>query len=225
MPRSKRNLMDGGIYHVLNRGNAKREVFHKDMDYQAFLDLMKEARLRSPLKFFAYCLMPNHFHFVIECIRAESLSEYMQWLMTTHVTRYNRHYGESGHVWQGRYKAFLVDKDEYLLTVLRYVEANPVRAGIVNTAREWTWSSHRQRIGEISPELLDDPPVVLPAHWEDWVAHSLGEAELASIRQSVNRQTPYGHESWQKKIIEKLGLESTIRPRGRPKSKRGQSLF
>jgi putative transposase len=124
MPRISRGLVDNSVYHVINRGNGGQVVFRKDKDYEAFIDIVLEARLNYSVKVFAYCLMPNHFHMVLMPDRAEHLSKMMQWLMTSHVRRYHRHYGTSGHIWQGRYKSFLIQKDSHLLTVLRYVESN-----------------------------------------------------------------------------------------------------
>jgi putative transposase len=225
MARAVRGFIDGGIYHILNRGNGRQTVFFKDGDYQAFMDLMNESRKVFDFKLYAYCIMPNHFHLVVECSKAETYSSWMQWLTGTYACRYHKHYGGNGHVWQGRFKSFLIQTDEYLLTVLRYVEANPVRAGMVDFADLWSWSSHNQRIGKISADLIDNPPIEMPLAWAEWVNRAIGDAELKAIRKSVNRQAPFGESSWQYKICQQLGMESVLRPCGRPKSKRGQTLF
>ncbi len=117
MPRIPRGLIDGFIYHVINRGNGRQEVFHKEQDYEAFINLMEEAKGRHPVKILAYCLIPNHFHMVLKPEKAEELSKFMQWSMTSHVRRYHRHYGTTGHVWQGRFKSFIIREDNHLLTV------------------------------------------------------------------------------------------------------------
>jgi len=217
MPRIARGLVNGFVYHVLNRGNGGQEVFHKDQDYEAFIDLMKEVKARYDIKIFTYCLMPNHFHMVVVPVQAEELSKGMQWLMTSHVRRYHRHYESSGHVWHGRFKSFIIQEDNHLLTVLRYVEGNPVRAGLVNSAKDWLWSSHREAIGERSPLLVDEIPIELPQDWNRYVDEPLTEKELEGLHQSVNRQSPYGTSIWQIQVSKELGLESTLRPRGRPK--------
>ncbi|MCJ7546769.1 MAG: transposase [Deltaproteobacteria bacterium] len=219
MPRISRGLSDGYIYHVLNRGNGGQKVFHKDKDYKAFVGLMGEAKERYSVKILGYCLMPNHFHMVVEPGVAEELSKYMQWLMTSHVRRYHTHYGTSGHIWQGRYKSFIILKDDHLLTVLRYVESNPVRAGLVGSAREWAWSSHREMIDERPRLLVDKVPIELPLAWDRWVDEPLTVREREGLRLSVNRQSPYGDSVWQKKLSRALGLESTLRSRGRPRKK------
>lgn len=218
MPRITRNLADGYIYHVLNRGNGKQAVFRKDQDYRVFLELMGEAKERqSGVSLLAYCLMVNHFHFVLQPAQGEELSKWMQWLMTTYVRRYHLHYETSGHVWQGRYKSFVVQDDPHLLTVLRYVEGNPVRAGLVASAADWQWSSHRERIGQRARFLVDDVPVELPQDWGKYVDEPLTDRELDRLRTSVTRQAPYGSPQWQRKAVEELRLESTLRPPYRPK--------
>ena len=127
MPRPKRIVPGGYCYHVLNRGNARQQVFHKPADYTAFIELFDAAQNAARCAVLAYCLMPNHFHLVLWPRNDGDLSRWMQWLQTTHVRRYHAHYHASGHVWQGRFKAFPIAEDDHLLTVLRYVERNPLR--------------------------------------------------------------------------------------------------
>lgn len=217
MPRISRGLADDSIYHVINRGNGGQVVFQKDKDYEAFVNLMKEAKLRYAVKIFAYCLMPNHFHLVLMPHQSGDLSKWMQWLLTSHVRRFHKHYGTSGHIWQGRYKSFLIQEDEHLLTVLRYVESNPLRAGLVNSAKNWLWSSHKESIHRGARLLIDEVPVELPKEWSKIVNESISEKELEEVRQSVSRQSPYGGSLWQAHVSKTLGLESTVRPRGRPR--------
>jgi len=219
VPRVTRGLADRLTYHVINRGNGRQEVFHKDGDYEAFINLMKQAKKLYSVKIFAYCLMPNHFHIVLMPDKGEELSKWMQWLMTSHVRRYHRHYESSGHIWQGRFKSFIIQRDEHLLMVLRYVEGNPVRAGLVNSAKEWLWSSHKERFYRGNNTLVEDIPIELPVNWDRYVDEPLTEKELERLRQSVNRQSPYGQTEWQINITQRFGLESTLRPRGRPKKR------
>jgi putative transposase len=111
----------GHAYHVLNRGNGGATVFHKDGDYTAFLDLLATAKAKDPVKLFGVCLMPNHFHLVVQPATDGALSSFMQWWMTSYVRRYHRHYRSHGHVWQGRFKSFPIQQEMHLLTVLHYV--------------------------------------------------------------------------------------------------------
>jgi len=218
MPRVARNLVDGCIYHVLNRGNGKQEVFHKEQDYRSFISLLKEAKERYPVKIMAYCLMPNHFHMVLQAVNAGDMSKWIQWLMTTHVRRYHLHYESSGHLWQGRYKSFVIQEDGHLMTVLRYVEGNPVRANLVSSAIKWQWSSHRDRLSGISC-LIDDVPIDLPGKWGKYVTDPIADKELNNLRKSVIRQFPYGTADWQMRVAKETGIESSLRPQGRPKKK------
>ncbi|MEN6494624.1 MAG: transposase [Thermoguttaceae bacterium] len=221
MPRTARAAVGGICYHVLNRGNGRAEVFHKDEDYAAFLKLLREAQERVPMRLLGYCLMPNHFHLVVWPYEDGDLSRWMQWLLTSHVRRYHRHYHSSGHVWQGRFKAFPIESDEHLLTVLRYVERNPVRAkGIpVRKAERWPWSSAGNPGKDVERPELDPGPVPRGADWLDWVNRPLSDAELTALRTSVNRGTPFGHAHWQQRTAARLGLQSTLRPRGRPRKR------
>jgi putative transposase len=217
MPRIARGFIDGFVYHVINRGNGGQTVFHENRDYQAFVDIVKKAKRVIGVKLFAYCLMPDHFHMIVLPARADHLSKWMQWIMTSYVRRYHRDYGTNGHLWQGRFKSFIVQQDEHLIRLLRYVEGNPVRTGLVNTSKEWYWSSHRETLGKRLRTVIDELPIELPKAWESSVHTMLTESELKRIRESVNRQSPYGTPNWVTTLCRELGIESTIRPRGRPK--------
>jgi putative transposase len=217
MPRTVRASVGGVCYHVSNRGNARGKVFHKDDDFAAFVKLMAEANERLPLRILGYALLPNHFHLVLWPRKDGDLSRWMQWLLTSHVRRYHRHYQSSGHVWQGRFKAFPIEQDEHLLRVLRYVERNPLRANLVDRAEDWAWSSLAWRPKRKRPELLSDWPLACPSNWVSLVNRVQSEAELAAVRHSLTRGTPFGDGPWSKRTAQRLGLESTLRPRGRPK--------
>ena len=219
MPRIARGLSDGALYHVINRGNARQEVFHKDEDYQAIINLMVEAKERYEVEVCAYCFMPNHFHLLLRPVQGEELSKWMQWLMTSHVRRYHKHYKTSGHVWQGRYKSFIVAQDDHLLTVVRYIEGNPLRAGLASSAANWPWSSHCERCECRGSSFLGKLPLALPTNWAEYVDTPLTTSELERLLVSTNRQTPFGKASWQNKMCRKHGLESTMRPQGRPRKR------
>lgn len=120
MPRNPRGSLAGYCYHVLNRGNGRRTIFHKNGDFAAFVQLLRQAGERNPTRLLAYCLMPNHFHLVLWPRADGDLSDYMRWLLTAHVRRYHQHYHSSGHVYQGRFRSFPIQEDEHLLTVLRW---------------------------------------------------------------------------------------------------------
>jgi putative transposase len=192
-------------------------VFHKPADYEAFIGLFEQACERLPMRLSGYCLMPNHFHLVLWPRGDGDLSRWMQWLLTAHVRRYHRHYHGSGHVWQGRFKAFPIEQGEHLLTVLRYVERNPLRAGLVERAEEWQWSSLRLFTPQPQAQWLHAGPVPRGRTWRAWVNQPQTELELARLRQSILRGAPFGSEAWSKRTATKLGLEASLRPRGRPR--------
>lgn len=217
MPRTGRASVGGMCYHVLNRGNAQRDVFHQAGDYRAFVSLLQEASERVPMRVLAYCLMPNHFHVAVWPRKDGELSRWMQWLLTAHVRRYHRHYQSSGHVWQGRFKAFPIQQDDHLLTVLRYIERNPLRAGMVARSEDWLWSSLRGRAA-LDPKVpTDSVPVAGPSDWIKWVNEAMTDAEVDRLRHSVNRGTPFGAARWAEQTALRLGLETSLRPRGRPR--------
>jgi putative transposase len=143
MPRGPRNAPGGLIYHVLNRGVAREPLFHKDADYAAFERIIAETLKRFPMRILAYCLMPNHWHFLLWPQKDGELSAFMRWLTNTHTQRWHAHYHTSGtgHVYQNRFKSFPVQDDPHLLIAWRYVERNALRAGLVQRGEEWRWCS------------------------------------------------------------------------------------
>jgi putative transposase len=164
-----------------------------------------------------YCLMSHHFHLILWPHGDGDLSRWMQWLMTSHVRRDHRHYKGSGHVWQGRFKAFPVESDQHYLTVLRYVERNPLRANLVERSQDWEWSSLKPTARSAPGNLLSEGPVAKPIQWTRIVNGVETESELKSLQRSIDRGTPFGDSDWQNKTATQLGLESSLRPRGRPK--------
>jgi putative transposase len=141
MPRRARSIVGGLIYHVLNRSNGRTTLFRKEADYDAFLRTLVEAHARLPLRIPSFCVMPNHWHFVVWPRRGadEEMSEFFRWLTFTHTQRWHAHHRMSGtgHLYQGRFKSFPIEQDEHFYTVARYVERNPLRAQLVERAEDW----------------------------------------------------------------------------------------
>jgi putative transposase len=221
MPRPVRYAPGGFVYHVLNRAVARLPLFQKPADYEAFERVLVEAQEKYPTRLLAYCLMSNHWHLVLWPNGDRQLTDFVRWLTHTHAMRWHAHYQTegTGHLYQGRFKSFPVEADDHLLTVLRYVERNPVRAGLVSRAEQWRWSS-AWRTGQASHSqgpALAEWPMARPRRWLEWVNQPLTDAELAAVRRSVVRGSPYGGEPWQQRVVRELGLEATLRPRGRPK--------
>ncbi len=220
MPRTRRQAPGGYVYHALNRAVARLPLFKKSRDYEAFFRVVDEALERHPIRILGYCVMPNHWHFVLWPKRDGDLTAFLRWLTHTHTMRWHTHYHTTGtgHLYQGRFKSFPVETDEHLYTLLRYVERNALRAGPVKQAEDWPWGSRGFRSKGWEPkERLSAWPVAMPADWLSYVNRPQTEAEVEALRKSVNRGTPYGSETWQRRIAGRLGLESTLRPRGRPR--------
>lgn len=146
MARPLRIEFAGALYHVTARGNARQDIYADDNDRQTFLSLLQRAVERFGWYCHAYCLMDNHYHLLIET-STPSLSKGMKYLNGTYTQYYNRQHKRVGHVFQGRFKAILVQKDAYLLELARYIALNPVRAGMVRSAKDWPWSSYRATAG------------------------------------------------------------------------------
>ena len=218
MPRHRRSRPDGAIHHVLNRGNRRATVFHKPADYDAFFNLIATTLDHVPMRILSVCLMPNHFHLVVWPFRGIELSAYMHHLTNAHVRRYHRHYGTTGlgHVYQGRYKNFLVQSDPHLYNVIRYVEANPLRCGLVKDAAQWQWSSLYRQLTPDGRPYLADWPVAKPEDWEDCVNGGVTPEELSLLRHSARRGAPYGDQWWVRNTARRFGLESTLKKLGRP---------
>ena len=204
----------------MNRGNQKARVFHSSADYAAFLEYMREAQDRLELPVLALCLMPNHVHLVVRPRRDGDIAPWVSWLFTTHVRRHHRKYGTTGRLWQGRYKACLIQQDHHLLTVLRYVERNALAANLVARAQDWRWGSLNWRTTDFVPLPLTPAPIDLPKWWTEFVNQPMTAAELLAVRESVNRQRPFGAPEWAQLAAIRTGMEQSLAPIGRPRRKR-----
>ena len=147
MPRRPRVSTGGFVFHVLNRAAGRARLFDSEEDFLALETILEQARERSSTRLLSYCIMPNHWHLVLWPTRDGELSDYMRWVTVTHTQRCHAFHDTAGFgpLYQGRFKSFPVQHDEHLVTVCRYVERNPVRAGIVTSAAEWRWGSLWQR--------------------------------------------------------------------------------
>jgi putative transposase len=223
MPRRARSIVGGYVYHILNRANARSTIFKKSADYEAFERVLTEAHERVPLRILSYTIMPSHWHMVVWPRQGQhsQVSEFFRWFTLTHTQRWHAHHrtAGTGHLYQGRFKSFPVESDDHFLTMVRYVERNPLRANLVERAQDWRWSSlwrHLSGDKELA-KLLSDWPIERPRHWLKQVNQPLTECELTAIRRCLQRGAPFGDEEWTQRTIKRLGLESTVRPRGRPK--------
>lgn len=221
MPRAKRICPAGEVFHVLNRSVARMTLFEKPEDYQAFMRVLTETWEVVPLTIYSLVVMPNHWHCVVRPSEDDQLSEFFQRLTVTHTMRWHAHYKTlgTGHLYQGRFKSFPIQSDHHLLTVMRYVERNPVRANFVTRAEDWLYgSAHIRQVGSSEARRLKSPmSPALPRNWSDWVNGAETEAELNALRICLRRGLPFGDERWIRSSVVRLGLESTTRPRGRPR--------
>jgi len=173
MARPLRLQFDGAIYHVTSRGNARDDIFDDDADRHAFLECLGNVVQRFHWLCHAYCLMDNHYHLVIETPEA-NLAQGMRQLNGIYTQRYNRRHRTVGHLFQGRYKAILIQKESHLQEVCRYVVLNPVRANAIEKVEQWKWSSYRGTAG-----LSTCPPWLTV----DWVLSQFGKERQQAASQ------------------------------------------
>ncbi len=219
MPRQPRIAPGGEVYHVINRANGRLRLFRKDEDFLAFYRVLRLAYERTPTRLLGWCVMGNHWHFVAWPREDGELSRFFGYLGLTHATRWQVAHNAvgTGHVYQSRFKNCLVQRDEHLRWVLRYVERNPLRAGIVRRAQDWRWSSVHARLNgpdEIR-QLLSDWPIEMPADWTAQVNRPQTPAEEEAIKLCARRGRPLGDDRWVAKVAGRYDLQTTLRERGR----------
>jgi putative transposase len=225
MPRPRRCLLGGMVFHVLNRGVNRRTLFHNAYEFEAFVGDVLETLRTKQMRICSFCLMPNHWHMVLWPERDGEVTSFLHHLASLHALRWKRRHGEVGlgPLYQGRFKAFPVQTDQHFFTVVRYVERNPLRANLVTAAEAWKWSSlgqasSAQRI-PVSPWPCGDSQSISQGERISWVNTPQTMAEVESIRQCSQRGAPYGDDHWTNVTAISLGLESTIRKPGRPRAR------
>jgi putative transposase len=215
------------VYHVLNRANGKHRIFEQDRDYLAFERVLAEVQERVSMRILAWCVMPNHWHLLLWPRLDGDLSTYMRLVTLIHTQRRHAHRASAGagHLYQGRFKSFAVQDDAHFLTVSRYVEANALSGNLVRRAEDWRWGSlWRVFSGKSNqPPIIDPGPVPRPSNWIDYVNQPAAPAESQKLRSCAQRGRPFGAETWVASMVEQLGLECTLRPRGRPAGEQEES--
>lgn len=226
MPRKPRFVLPGVPLHVVQRGNNRDPIFFDESDYAAYLKWLKEAAERYGCAVHAYVLMTNHVHVLVTPSDSDGVSRMMQYLGRKYVPYINHTYGTTGTLWEGRFKASLIDAEDYLFSCMRYIELNPVRAAMVKSPAHYRWSSYRAN-AQGKEDALITPHAryvalgrTAEARCEAYRAlfkSSLGDAELNDLRAAWQTGTPLGNERFKEKVETKLGVRVGYATRGRPK--------
>jgi putative transposase len=218
MPRTARTVIPGLPYHVTQRGNRRQDVFFSDDDRRRYLAWLKDYSERYGLEILAYCLMSNHVHYASIPREHDAMARTLQIVHTRHSQAINDELGWSGHLWQGRFFSTALD-EAHLWTAVRYIERNPVRAGLVSHASEYPWSSAAFHLGLRRDRIINTSsewgsPI---EGWQEALAENEDDSELELLRERTWRGFPCGDEEFVARIAEQLGHDLVLRPRGRPK--------
>jgi putative transposase len=226
MPRKPRFYLPGLPAHVIQRGNSRQPVFYESVDYQAYLAWLKEGADKHGCAIHAYCLMTNHVHLLLTPESQEAISKTIQFVGRHYVPYINHTYGKSGTLWEGRHKGCVVDSDGYLLSCMRYIELNPVRAGMVQKPIDYRWSSYRGNATRYTDKLTIPHPVYrqLAQGYQDrqyvyreLFCNALEPDQVHDIRASVQTGTPLGNARFCETIEKQLKCKVGQARRGRPK--------
>ena len=228
MPRPPRISLEGLVYHIINRGNNRQDVFKDEEDFSTYLKTLKKFKERYFFKLYAYCLMSNYVHLIIEPTKPNTLSKIIQSVTLSHIRLYHAKYKSSGHLWQGRFKNAIIQTDEYLLECIKYIELNPVRANMVVKPEDYRWSSFRfHGFGENEDKLLDIDPMYLSLAntdkerqkaYRDFIALNQDKDMVDLIKKSISSDFVLGSEGFINRLRGKFAL-SKPKPRGRPKGR------
>lgn len=213
MARLPRFVIPNHPQHVIVRGNNRTDIFYADADYQFYLEKLQLACDKHHCQLHAYVLMTNHVHLLITPLEEDGIGKVMQMLGRYYVQYYNYTYKRTGTLWEGRYKATLIDSASYLLTCMRYIELNPVRAGMVSHPSEYPWSSyHYNAIGQpnelITPHIeyirLDKAAESRQAAYRQLFKHRIPESGLQEIREATNKAWVLGNDRFKQRIQKQL---------------------
>jgi len=230
MPRHARILISGYPHHIIQRGHNRQTVFAADDDYLYYLANLAEWKKQLGCKVYSYCLMTNHVHLIVDPGVDERHLSLLMKRVAGRQTRYiNTQEQRSGTLWEGRYKSSPISSDDYLLACSRYVELNPVRAGLVAEPETYRWSSYRAKVGLVETDWLDFDPYYTglaatarqrQALYRDFVVETIADDEFEQIRQAIQRGQLTGPEAFVEEIEARLGKRIEFRGPGRPKKPR-----
>lgn len=226
MPRKARILVPDTPHHIVQRGHNRAVVFVEESDYQYYLDTLSEWKTCLKVQVYAYCLMTNHVHLVLRPgSDTSSIAKLMKRLAARQTRKVNRLERRSGTLWEGRYRSSPIETDAYLLACTRYVELNPVRAGMVTKPLDYCWSSYRAKVGGVPEELVDydECYLALAAEaqgrriaYQSWVTAGVSSDEKGVIERSVQRGQLTGSKHFVDQIEARIGIRVEARGRGRP---------
>ncbi len=228
MPRSARIIIDGYPHHIIQRGHNRQVVFSSTTDYLFYLDNLHELKAKFGCKVYAYCLMANHVHLIIDPgSNGQNLALLMKRIAGRQTRYANRIEKRSGTLWEGRYKSSPINTDEYLMACCRYVELNPMRAGMVTAPELYRWSSYRTKIGMAKQNWLDLDPFYQGLaktakkrreEYQAYIRETIVEDEMQQIRAAIQRGQLTGSEQFIDEIEDKIGIRIESRGPGRPKN-------
>ncbi|MCK5581390.1 MAG: transposase [Candidatus Omnitrophica bacterium] len=217
----------GLIHHIIKRGNNREAVFLEEEDYRHYLNTIQRYKKKYEFKLYAYCLMTNHVHLLLETTSQGNISRIMQSITIAHIRYYNYKYQRCGHVWQGRFMSPVVSSDEYFLTAMRYIEQNPLRANMVKNVDEYCWSSYKLNIREKESSLIDRCDNIafnslgkdFESRVREYKRHlscNLEKKQLDTIRETTRHSGNYVSKKFQEQFMKLLPQK---RMRGRPREK------
>ncbi len=213
MPRSARIVLPDIPHHVTQRGNRRQPVFFSDDDYRAYIDILGIALRKHDTRCLAWCLMPNHVHLMLVPSGPDGLRGTVSSAHTAYAQRINRQQNISGHLFQGRFASYPMD-DAHMMVAARYIELNPVKAGLTRTAEDWAWSSAKAHIGGQADAITDLAP--LSRHIRNWRAMLVGGLEAAdAVEAALRSGQPLASPKW----MDERGIKPSERLRGRPPRK------
>lgn len=233
MARLPRLVVPFQVHHIMQSGNDRQIVFREDADYQAWLNWLHQAAQQFKVALHAYVLMPNHVHLLASPTDENGLGRMMQWIGRHYVPWFNRKYGRSGTLWQGRFKASVIDADGYFLHCCRFIEMNPVRAGKVGYVADWPWSSFAHHAGtQTSPIITDHPvywglgntPFQREAAYQQLLAQAAAPELEAQIRNALLKGWALGSERYLNGLQARTARRVAPAKRGRPPKNRSMAV-
>ena len=226
MPRLPRLDLPNIPQHLVQRGNNRQPMFFCAEDYVSYLNYLQAGLGKYHCQLYAFVLMTNHVHLLVNSDKAGGVSGLMQYIGRRYVRYINAKYQRTGTLFEGRFKSSLIDSERYLLTCMRYIELNPVRAGLVSKPREYYWSSYRHHVAEQPLEWLTNPPeyqalaatpVLRAAAYSELFKQVLQSVELENIRDHLNKNCALGQDKFLKQIEAVSGRRADIVKQGRPR--------